>query len=795
MQKFKKKNGFTMAEMLVVVAIIAVLSAVTFIAVQRYQRSLARLERDSIAKEIFVAAQNHLTMLESQGYFRKEEKKAVDDEGPFGKSETAVEESGGIYYITVNQRNADPSASQNILDRVLPAGAADETVLSGGSYVIRYQANPGLVLDVFYCSCNDARFNHTITKDEYSSLMANYKGTDKTKNRENYEIDDSVVGWYGGEEAAELKNGKALNSPIIELVNKDKLYVKITDRNKDHEEGYSLKLVVTGLESNGNAVVDLMDIGLDDKHIIKSSSGGYDTYIVILDDITVDGIHFRTFANKDKYVADYGKRLAPGENIAVKAVASNTAKLTNVAESEEQEDNSLFANGTDLTTAKISNIRHLENLDDHVSDVAYNGALNAPNLKISYAEQLNDLSWEDEWEGEWEGSWKEDAVITDLEGNYEKEGCYRPISPAYSLKYEGNSLSISDIVVDTSENAGLFGSLQKDSSVSNLELIDFSIKSSSGNAGSLAGLLTDTTIDNVIYHSSSSEKDSKCSITASDSGKASGGLVGSMTGGAIKNSAAAVYVESTSGDAGGLVGTVNGSTITSCYSGGHTDDGQYPAAKAADGSEKKYDVTAGTNSGGLVGSTTGSTKISDSYSTCSVNGAVAGGFAGTVDTGASIDNCYATGWVEAAGTDGFEGAFAGKFSAGATAPDCRYFEIINERTGEDNSISYLLAVGDGTSASEITPLDQDVKSYDEFVEGPDEWGEAEPYDGDLADYYPPAASSSAPAAYPLRDLLRLSGKTSLSDSSDADAAPVCFAETHYGDWPAPEIFVINVPAS
>ena len=65
--KYKKNKGFTLAEMLIAVAIIGVLMAVSFIAVQNYQRSLHQLEYDGIAKEIFIAAQNHLTMADSQG--------------------------------------------------------------------------------------------------------------------------------------------------------------------------------------------------------------------------------------------------------------------------------------------------------------------------------------------------------------------------------------------------------------------------------------------------------------------------------------------------------------------------------------------------------------------------------------------------------------------------------------------------------------------------------------------------------------------------------------------------------
>ena len=68
MRKTRNSRGFTMAEMLIVVAIILILAGVAFIAVQNHQRSMAQLERNTIAKELFIAAQNHLTMAESEGY-------------------------------------------------------------------------------------------------------------------------------------------------------------------------------------------------------------------------------------------------------------------------------------------------------------------------------------------------------------------------------------------------------------------------------------------------------------------------------------------------------------------------------------------------------------------------------------------------------------------------------------------------------------------------------------------------------------------------------------------------------
>ena len=149
-----------MAEMLIVVAIIAVLGGVSFIAVWNYQRSLGQLERDNIAKEIFVAAQNHLTAVYGEGYlevtdFGTPGNYAEDYDNP-EKTETWKD----IYYCIANGTPEETS----MIGQMLPFGAIDETVRSGGSYLIRYQKKTGLVLAVFYCTRNgvNERFDHRL---------------------------------------------------------------------------------------------------------------------------------------------------------------------------------------------------------------------------------------------------------------------------------------------------------------------------------------------------------------------------------------------------------------------------------------------------------------------------------------------------------------------------------------------------------------------------------------------------------------------------------------------------------
>ena len=70
MKHRRNTSGFTLTEMLIAVAIMVILMGVAFVAVINYQKSMKQLELDRTAREIFVAAQNHLTMAEGQGLLK-----------------------------------------------------------------------------------------------------------------------------------------------------------------------------------------------------------------------------------------------------------------------------------------------------------------------------------------------------------------------------------------------------------------------------------------------------------------------------------------------------------------------------------------------------------------------------------------------------------------------------------------------------------------------------------------------------------------------------------------------------
>ena len=779
MNKRLNNKGFTMAELLIVVAIIVVLAGVSFIAVANNQRSMTRLEYDTIAKEIFISAQNHLTMAESQGFMQ------TDKDGnliavqygaasSFADTTNNVDDSRDkVYYVTYSPDDETPAKDKDMLELMLPFGAVDETIRTGGSYIIRYQPSSATVLDVFF-SYPDKQTSMLTAKGasisgKYSSLMTNCRGDDETHKNNRKNFNGGVVGWYGDAKALPL--GEKLDDPVITIYNKEKLRVEI--EYIKHNEKDSLVLIVNGKTSHAKSAIQILTQNADlnkNQRIIPISSGdtGVNKYEIILDDITTvssyGGLHFKNLSSDILNTS-----FIPGENIEIEAVAYNNSALTNIAYSGKAETNSLFSKtvlnaDSGKYNAEISNFRHLENLEEDISCVNANGA----QVQIESAKQVSNLSW--------------NGFITAIESNpvdnpvsiYKwnapkaetiatTSNCFYPICPAYAFSYDGQNNSIRNIRVIHDGDAGLFGTVATNtvSKIENLELTDFYVLANgTGNAGALAGTLTGTTITNVLARNSGTGSTTNPSVNVQESSGAAGGLIGVMNGGSVKYSAAALIV-SGRGKTGGLIGEMTGTAdISCCYSGGHTKGGKYDANSG-------YDIT-GATVGGLVGDAGSATTISNSYSTCSVSGTTAGGFVGNAS--GTIEGCYCTGLINPGGTN--IGAFSGTVFSGSGNT---YYSIINEIKDKDGNFTskYLLGVPtDGEDdPSPVGPFDI---STAEFVKIAQNSQTASPYDDMLTTYY--------------------HGTYFLKGIADYDSSVKTnnyFVKDHYGDWPAPEIFIIN----
>ena len=736
MKDLRNKKGFTLAELLLVVAIIAVLAGIAFIAVNSYSRVLKHVQYDETAKEIFISAQNHLSMAYEEGYLN-------NNITSFGQLENSEKTNTynpdlhkDVYYFVINSDDHHEFTGTSMLDIMLPFGAVDETIRLDGSYVIRYCPDTADILDVFYSDKADTKYGFTFEQlYGYNPELMDVRGEDSKNTRRNY-INNKVVGYFGGD-SADLIYGDEIEVPYMRVINEEKLKVIVRTNKTTDTNQLLLKLYITGDISNKTVVENVKDISKLNITQTDTLSNDYNEYVVVLDAITDNSQHF----------ANLYSTLTPGENISVYVEASNNSELTNIAKSIVVSTNSLYGDDSTVTgsnpskyVADITNFRHLENLDAEVSNL---------NVTLNNAVQSVDLDWND-FLTKTNGN---STIIYGSNGTKELKtnGLYFPVDlpTNYEGKFGNTSYPTISNVKSNATNSGLF-SIVNNKDIKNIELYNFDSRGT--NAGVLAGQLTSgSEVTNVLAWG----EDTK--VIASIYG---GGLVGYSNNSAIYKSAASAEV---SGNyAGGLVGRSVGSEITYSYASAHVlANGSYDTSNTDVGN------STSTYAGGLIGYSE-STVIRDTYSTCSVEGKTAGGLVGYY-SGSPITYSYATGYVKGNNV----GTFIGNDATGSAHTNNYYLMITNDHLL--TSANGMRTIGNKeTNINGIKAIDESTSTYRSFINSS---ANAEPYQNILKTAYK--------GKYLFRSIeqLRLENVAIINESD--------YVIRHYGDWPSYETLIIN----
>lgn len=528
-RKYETANsGFTMVELLTVIAILLLVGLIAVFSLSKLRRSLRQHELDARAEIIYVAAQNRMAELRASGCEGLYSKGLSDgDNGVYAMDfdGTHMDESSRdveFCYLYVNdasdKRTGAPAA-------LLPDTAVDKD-LWNGCWCIEYAPSTGSIYAVFYSES---------PLPSHTDLNGNYRNF-------NYRVRTAAVGYYGGDIAQTQDISKF--SPSISIENTEKLTVTFYSNNpSDDTSAHPLTFTITISDQFGGSytrTVTGLQGGLQ-----QLDSRNY-KYQWVLDDLTS--------SNKRFFAQTLGK-VSCGTPITIKLTVSSTDPSIDTVFTTRT-TNGLFDDRTDLgygeNTALVAYGRHLANLSDtsHV-----NAAI------VTSAVQVDDISFFDD-----------PADKTDWYSLYTANGVR--FSPIYNknltsfsgIHFTGGSYEqhiINGLTVSSPSAAGLFSTFS--GKISNAVLVNSQI--TGGVAGGLAartdGALTLENCRVYLTELSGLKAASADAVPARITGTTAGGLVGiadhSLT---IQNSFASTIIKGSTA-AAGLVGHAQGAVSVS----------------------------------------------------------------------------------------------------------------------------------------------------------------------------------------------------------------------------------------
>jgi prepilin-type N-terminal cleavage/methylation domain-containing protein len=420
----KSRSGFTLAELLITVAIIGILAAFAFVAVIRYQKSLKQTELDGTARQIFVAAQNHMTVSRASGnwdtYVAEAEGNneggtdklgaamgagAGDKKGPkdydektlgawnpsWASVKSAKDQEHDFRYVTVS---TDDTKNPGILSMILPDDAIDETLRGNGNILIEYDAKTAAVYGVWYCKMADLKkaksTNSTGTAS--SSVVSSIAKTESYKNgnrvsKSNRMKSDPMVGYYGGATAAQ-KEGEKQDTLSAIIENDDRLMLEVAVPEKEKsgsgkaQRAYTVKAVITGQTSKHSREITLgtsNDLPTSQKNtnslkgVYKDPSSDYRLYYYTLDSVT-DGADGHFASQFCKASDKEEERLLPGENLTITVSLSYDKKASAKGSSSNGSLSSKGSASNDASSVTLTANSLFANAsarNDHTAGIVY----------------------------------------------------------------------------------------------------------------------------------------------------------------------------------------------------------------------------------------------------------------------------------------------------------------------------------------------------------------------------------------------------------------------------------------
>ena len=649
----KKTQGFSLAEVLMTVAILLILLALIVPAVFVLQKNLRQKELDSKAETIYMAVQERLTDLYSSG--------AIDTYNPATHTDitsvgtvpgdydenvqSVVLDSDSVYALVSGRTSTNAIVNDEVLDSALKNG---HFVVEYIPYVKSLEGNRQLtaatVYAVYYSEDREdvsaSYYDGNTISDRYNRALRDKSGRLK---------DGAKVGYYGGSNANSGSSTNSLDivSAVItsnEEVNKAVIKVRkpitLNDNDIEYtftlEDQYAHKKVITYNkdceEINHNKyLVDDDVLGKYDVAFKKPGTAGVSrTFEITLDDLSSDETRFVNLFGEHSTLGKVSNNLVTGSNITLRVSAKSNDHTVSASDTVTVRGNSIFAydekNPVSDGTAYITTGRHLQNLDES-SGVNSTSAVTRSRKAITKAKIQKDISfgtdskfyeaYKDSYfkEADKEGGPRVSVVTVkkiNTDGSVTNvvvplfKSITNSVLTEVSGDYEDNGTTKNAVISKLITNNGLFQTVNQDITLKKFSLVGERTLNGA-NAGGVIGQVTggNVTLENIGVYLSTTQQDIPSAITQEMHIENNGWIKGNI--------------------AGGLVGVNNGNlSILNSYS---------------------STVLQGDTAGGLVGENTGSLTVNTSYSDSYIFATTGAGLAGTTSGTVKMDSVYAAGFL------------------------------------------------------------------------------------------------------------------------------------------------------
>ena len=642
----KKTQGFSLAEVLMTVAILLILLALIVPAVFVLQKNLRQKELDSKAETIYMAVQERLTDLYSSGAIDTYNPATHTDITGIGavpgdydeEVQSVVLDSDSVYALVSGRISTNAIVNDEILDSALKNR---HFVVEYIPYVKSLEGNRQLtaatVYAVYYSEDREdvsaSYYDVNTISDRYNSTLRDKSGRLK---------DGAKVGYYGGSNANSGSSTNSLNivSAVItsnEEVNKAVIKVRkpitLNDNDIEYtftlEDEYGHKKVITynkdceGINHNQYRVDDDV-LGKYDVAFKKPGTAGVSrTFEITLDDLSSDQTRFVNLFGENSKLGDAGNNLVTGSNITLRVSAKSNDHTVSASDTVTVRGNSIFAydekNPVNDGTAYITTGRHLQNLDES-SGVNSTSPVTRSRKAITKAKIQKDISFGTDskfYELYKNTYFNTTSTVKKINTDGSMTNVVVPLFKSITNSvltevsgvYEDTGTTKNAVISKMITNNGLFQTVNQDIILKNFSLVgEKTLKGS--NAGGVIGQVTggNVTLENIGVYLSTTQQDIPSAITQEMHIENNGWIKGNI--------------------AGGLVGVNDGNLIIlNSYS--------------------STVLQANTTAGGLVGmiTSTGSLTVDTSYSDSYIFATTGAGLAGNSSGTVTIDNVYAAGFL------------------------------------------------------------------------------------------------------------------------------------------------------